>query len=190
MSSGSPADFLTFEVGYPQPKAHVPTGLLLINLGTPDAPTTPAVRRYLREFLSDPRVIDIHPVARALLLNLVILPTRPAKSAHAYRQVWDAERGSPLLAHSKDLAAGVQAQLGDGWRVELAMRYGAPSIERGLAALHGCERIVVLPLFPQYAASSTATATARAMELASAAWDVAALAIVPAFHADPGFLDA
>src|SRR5580700_5162429 len=102
----------------------VPTGLLLINLGTPDAPTTPAVRRYLREFLSDPRVVDIGAVGRSLLLNLVILPTRPAKSAHAYQQVWDAERGSPLLAHSKDLARGVAQALGEGWRVELAMRYG------------------------------------------------------------------
>ena len=70
----------------------MPTGLLLINLGTPDAPTTPAVRRYLREFLSDPRVIDINPVGRALLLNLIILPFRPAKSAHAYRQIWDEKR--------------------------------------------------------------------------------------------------
>ena len=85
----------------------VPTGLLLINLGTPDEPTTPAVRRYLREFLSDPRVIDINPVGRALLLHGVILRTRPAKSAHAYRQVWDPQRGSPLLAFSKDLAAAV-----------------------------------------------------------------------------------
>jgi ferrochelatase len=166
----------------------LPTGLLLINLGTPDAPTTPAVRRYLREFLSDPRVIDIGAVARWILLNVFILPTRPAKSAHAYQQIWDG--GSPLLLHSKDLAAGVQRALGDAWRVELAMRYGNPSIEAGLAELAGCERIVVLPLFPQYAASSTATASARVMELASARWDVAPLDIVPAFHADDGFLAA
>src|SRR5260221_6265596 len=106
----------------------VPTGLLLINLGTPDAPTTAAVRRYLREFLSDPRVIDINPLGRWLLLNLVILPTRPAKSAHAYRAIWDAERGSPLLAYSNDLAAAVQTKLGATWRVELAMRYRSPSI--------------------------------------------------------------
>src|SRR5262245_47728192 len=103
-------------------------GLLLINLGTPDEPTTPAVRRYLREFLSDPRVIDINAVGRALLLHLFILPTRPSKSAHAYRSIWT-ERGSPLLFHSQDLADGVRAKLGDGWHVELAMRYGNPSIE-------------------------------------------------------------
>ncbi|HEY5951460.1 MAG TPA: ferrochelatase [Kofleriaceae bacterium] len=170
----------------------MPTGLLLINLGTPDAPTTPAVRRYLREFLSDPRVIDINPVGRALLLNLIILPTRPAKSAAAYRAIWDSERGSPLLAFSRDLAAGVAAKLGDRWRVELAMRYGKPTIESGLAALRGAgvDRIVVLPLYPQYAASSTATSVARVMELAGARWDVTPLDFIPAFYADEGFLGA
>ena len=170
----------------------MPTGLLLVNLGTPDAPTTPAVRRYLREFLSDPRVIDINPVGRALLLNLIILPTRPAKSAEAYRKVWDEQRGSPLLAFSKDLAAAVQRKLGDAWRVELAMRYGNPSIASGLEALRaaGVDRIVVLPLYPQYAASSTATSVARVMELATARWDVMPLDVVPAFYADPGFLAA
>jgi ferrochelatase len=170
----------------------VPTGLLLINLGTPDEPTTPAVRRYLREFLSDPRVIDINAVGRALLLNLIILPTRPAKSAEAYRKVWDAERGSPLLAHSKDLADGVQAKLGESWRVQLAMRYGNPSIPAALDALRtvGVDRIVVLPLYPQYAASSTATSVARVMELVISRWDTQPHDIVPAFYADPGFLAA
>jgi protoporphyrin/coproporphyrin ferrochelatase len=169
----------------------VPTGLLLINLGTPDEPTTPAVRRYLKEFLSDPRVIDINAVGRALLLHLVILPFRPAKSAHAYRSIWDPARGSPLLAHSKDLAAGVAARLGEGWRVELAMRYGAPSIAGALARLReaAVDRVVVLPLYPQYAASSTATSVARVMELAGAAWDVMPIDVVPAFYADDGFID-
>jgi len=166
------------------------TGLLLINLGTPDAPTTPAVRRYLREFLSDPRVIDINPIGRALLLNLIILPFRPAKSAAAYRKVWDETTGSPLLMHSRALAAGVQAVLGAEWQVELAMRYGSPSIASALEKLRGCPKIVVLPLFPQYAASSTATAIARVMELATAGWDVTPIDVIPAFHADPKFLDA
>ncbi len=170
----------------------MPTGLLLINLGTPDAPTTPAVRRYLREFLSDPRVIDINPVGRALLLNLIILPLRPKKSAHAYRAIWDAERGSPLLAYSKELAAAVRDKLGDSWRVELAMRYGNPSIARALDTLRGAgvDRIVVLPLYPQYAASSTATSVARVMELVGARWDTVPLDVVPAFYGDPGFLGA
>jgi len=167
-------------------------GLLLINLGTPDEPTTPAVRRYLREFLGDPRVLDINAVGRAALLNLVILPTRPARSAAAYRTVWDAERGSPLMYHSKDLAAGVAAKLGDSWQVELAMRYGKPSISDAITKLEQAEvdRIVVLPLFPQYASSSTGTAVARVMELAGERWNVPALDFVPAFFDDDGFLSA
>ena len=91
----------------------MPNGLLLINLGTPDEPTTPAVRRYLREFLGDPRVLDISAIGRAALLHLVILPRRPKQSAHAYRAIWDPERGSPLLYHSQDLAAAVQATFGE-----------------------------------------------------------------------------
>jgi ferrochelatase len=170
----------------------MPHGLLLINLGTPDEPTTPAVRRYLREFLGDPRVLDINAVGRKLLLELIILPTRPAKSAQAYRLIWDDQRGSPLLYHSQDLAAGVAAKLGAEWRVQLAMRYGKPSIPAGLEALiaAGVDRIVVLPLFPQYASSSTGTAVARVMELAQQAWTVPALDFVPAFFDDAGFLDA
>jgi ferrochelatase len=167
-------------------------GLLLINLGTPDEPTTPAVRRYLREFLGDPRVLDINAVGRAALLHLVILPRRPAKSAEAYRTIWDPKRGSPLLYHSQDLAAGVAAALGDRWQVELAMRYGSPSIPDAMTALEkaNVDRIVVLPLFPQYASSSTGTAVARVMELAQQRWNVPALDFVPAFFDDAGFLGA
>jgi protoporphyrin/coproporphyrin ferrochelatase len=168
------------------------TGLLLINLGTPEAPTPSAVRRYLREFLGDPRVIDINAVGRALLLNLIILPLRPAKSAHAYASIWDPQRGSPLMYHSQDLARAVAAQLGDAWHVELAMRYGQPSLAAALDAFvaRGVERVVVLPLFPQYASSSTGTAVARVMELAGAQWNVPALDFVPAFYDDPGFIGA
>ena len=168
------------------------TGLLLINLGTPDAPTTSAVRRYLREFLGDPRVLDIHPIGRALLLHLIILPTRPAKSAHAYASIWDAKRGSPLLYHSRDLAEAVAEKLGADWHVELAMRYGTPSLGDALDAFaeREVERIVVMPLFPQYASSSTGTAQARVMELAGLRWNVPALDFVPAFYNDPGFLTA
>jgi len=168
------------------------TGLLLVNLGTPDAPTSGAVRRYLREFLGDPRVLDIGPIGRALLLNLVILPRRPAQSARAYASIWDAERGSPLLYHSRDLAAAVAERLGADWHVELAMRYGRPSLAAALDAFarSEVERIVVLPLFPQYASSSTGTAQARVMELAGARWNVPPLDFVPAFYNDPGFIAA
>src|SRR5512143_760551 len=133
------------------------TGLLLCNLGTPDAPTPKAVRRYVREFLSDPRVLDMNPVGRALLLNLVILPFRPRKSAEAYRKIWT-ERGSPLLVHGEALTAAVRARLGSDWAVELGMRYGKPGIAAALARLReaGVARVVVLPLYPQYATSTTA----------------------------------
>ncbi|MGE0868700.1 MAG: ferrochelatase [Kofleriaceae bacterium] len=170
----------------------MPHGLLLINLGTPDEPTAPAVRRYLREFLGDPRVLDINAASRALLLNLVILPKRPAASARAYASIWDAARGSPLLFHSQDLAAGVAAKLGAAWHVELAMRYGNPSIAKALAALEAArvDRIVVLPLFPQYASSSTGSAVEHVMKLASARWTVPVLDFVPSFFDDAGFLGA
>jgi len=168
------------------------TGLLLINLGTPEAPTPSAVRRYLREFLGDPRVLDMNPIGRALLLHLIILPRRPAQSAHAYAAIWDPKRGSPLMFHSRDLAAAVAAQLGPAWHVELAMRYGSPSLGVALEgfARAGCDRIIAMPLFPQYATSSSGTAQARLMELAGERWNVPALDFVPAFHSDPGFLTA
>ncbi len=168
------------------------TGLLLVNLGTPDAPTPAAVRRYLAEFLGDPRVLDINALGRWLLLHLVILPRRPKQSAHAYASIWDATRGSPLMFHSRDLAAGVAEKLGPSWQVELAMRYGNPSLADAMARFEASdvERIVVLPLFPQFASSSSGTAVARVMELATERWNVPALDIVPAFFADDGFLGA
>jgi ferrochelatase len=168
-----------------------PRGLLLVNLGTPEAPTTGAVRRYLREFLSDPRVIDIPGWARQLLLQAIILPFRSPRSAAAYRKVWT-ERGSPLLSHSQDLAAGVQARLGEGWAVELAMRYGRPSIPEALERLssRGARELVVFPLYPQAAASSTGSTVARVYELLSKRWDATPVRVVPAFFDDAGFLEA
>jgi ferrochelatase len=168
------------------------TGLLLINLGTPDEPTPPAVRRYLREFLSDPRVIDINPVGRALLLHLFILPFRPKKSAHAYQSIWDKERGSPLMFHSRALAAGVAERLGPSWKVELAMRYGNPSIPDAIARLRAAavDRIVVLPLYPQYASSSTGTSVARIFELSSRDWNTPWINIVPPFYDEDDFINA
>jgi ferrochelatase len=168
------------------------TGLLLINLGTPDEPTTPAVRRYLRQFLSDPYVIDISPVGRWMLLNLIILPFRPKKSAAAYRQIWDEERGSPLLFHSRDLEREVQQRLGGRWKVALAMRYGKPSIERALRTLRdaGADRVVVLPLYPQYAMSSTVTSEQAVRDAAHDLWKRVELSFVDAFYDDEGFLDA
>jgi ferrochelatase len=166
-------------------------GLLLLNLGTPDAPETGPVRRYLREFLSDPRVVDINPVGRWLLLNLIILPVRPAKSAEAYRKIWT-EAGSPLLVFSRDLTAAVAERLQGEYEVVLGMRYGNPSIPDAIAALRakGVSDFTVLPLYPQEAASSSASSLARTYEVMAESWDVPNVRAVPAFHSHPSFLDA
>ncbi|AIT80751.1 ferrochelatase [Novosphingobium pentaromativorans] len=132
--------------------------VLLVNLGTPDAPTPDAVRRYLAEFLSDKRVVEVPAIAWKPILHGIILRTRPAKSAHAYAQVWT-EEGSPLAAITAAQARKLQGMLGDGVRVDWAMRYGNPSIPSKLKALMdaGCDRILVAPLYPQYSGATTAS---------------------------------
>ena len=162
-------------------------GLLLINVGTPEAPTPAAVRRYLREFLSDPRVLDIHPVLRWLLLNIFILPLRPARSAAAYQKVWS-EKGLPLMIHGHALAQAVQVQLGDSWTVRLAMRYGQPQLSEALLAMLDCDRIVALPLYPQYSAASTGSSLELLYAEASKPWVTPNLSVVPPFYRDPGYL--
>lgn len=166
------------------------TGVLLVNLGTPDAPETGAVRRYLRPFLSDPRVIDIPAAVRWFLVNLIILPLRPRKSAEAYREVWTDE-GSPLLVHGKALRDAVSERLADV-PVELAMRYGNPSIQRGLDALHAqsCDRIVVFPLYPQYASSSTGSTLEVVYKTMAEEWNTPHVTVVPPFFDDEGFVKA
>jgi len=173
----------------------VKTGVLILNLGTPDAPSTGKVRAYLREFLSDPRVIDIPAVARWLLLNLVILPFRPRKSAALYRKVWTAE-GSPLLVITRRQAAGVAALLAREvpapLHVRVAMRYGNPSVRAALRELAGlgCRRIAVLPLYPQYAAVTTgSTFDAVAAELAGWRW-VPELRTIHPYHDAPAYVAA
>jgi ferrochelatase len=167
-------------------------GVLLVNLGTPEAPQTSAVRRYLAEFLADGRVLDIPTVPRMLLLYGAILPFRPKKSAHAYQQIWDAERGSPLLFHTQDLAARVQEALGDGASVQMAMRYGQPDLDQALDrfAADGIDRVVVLPLYPQYASSSTGSTLARVYELAAQRPVPPTLIPIRDFYDHPGFIDA
>ena len=132
------------------------TGILLTNLGTPEAPTKEALKVYLKEFLWDPRVVEMPRWKWWLILNGIILNTRPAKSAEAYKSVWT-EHGSPLMLHSLDQQAGLQKALGDDVHVELAMRYGNPSIASGLRNLRdkGCTRILLFPLYPQYSATTT-----------------------------------
>ena len=165
-------------------------GVLLVNLGTPDAPETAPVRRYLRQFLGDRRVLTLPAPLRWLLLNLVILPTRPAKSAAAYRKIWGPD-GSPLMVHSLALAEGVQKVLGEEFHVELAMRYGKPSIRKGLDRFEavGVERILVLPLFPQYASSVTASVSAEVFACLDRSGDFPPLEIMGAFYDEPEFLE-
>ena len=166
-------------------------GVLLVNLGSPDEPTTGAVRRYLREFLGDPRVLDMSAIGRALLLNLVILPFRPRRSAEAYTKVWTPE-GSPLVVNGRALRDALRKALGDDWSVEVAMRYGSPSIERAVARLADAdvERITVVPLFPQYASASTGSALEAVYCAAAERWNVPPLDVVPSFYAEPGYIAA
>ena len=165
-------------------------GVLLVNLGTPDGPHTAEVRRYLREFLGDPRVLDMNPIGRFLLLNLIILPFRPGRSAEAYQKIWTPE-GSPLLVHGRALTAGIAAALPEA-TVVLAMRYGRPSLAEGLAALRqaGCDRVVVVPLYPQYASSSTGSSLEALYAAAAVANNTPFLQVVPPFYDLPPFLDA
>ena len=166
-------------------------GLLLVNLGTPDAAEPKAVKRYLAEFLSDRRVIEIPPIAWQPILRGIILNVRPKKSAAAYAKVWS-EGGSPLAVITREQAAGVQSRLGDRVKVRHAMRYGKPALRDELAALQseGCDRILVAPLYPQYCAATTATVfdeIARAM--AGLRWQPA-LRFLPPYHDDSAYIDA
>ena len=171
------------------------TGILLTNLGTPDAPTTPAVRRYLAQFLSDPRVVEMPRVIWWLILHGIILRTRPRRSAAAYAEVWEDE-GSPLLSISKQQATGLQRSLdelaGERYQVVLAMRYGNPSIASGLEQLRqgGCNRILVLPLYPQYSATTSAsTFDAVSKELQNWRW-LPELRFITHYPTYPGYIQA
>ncbi|MGI9222573.1 MAG: ferrochelatase [Woeseiaceae bacterium] len=170
-------------------------GVLVVNLGTPDAPTSAAVRRYLRQFLWDPRVVEYPRILWWLILNLIILVIRPSKSAHGYQQVWT-ERGSPLLFHCRDIVDNLQKDLSRRLRgnvqVELAMTYGNPSIEAGLNQLHaaGARRILILPLYPQYSATTTASAFDGIFAaLARRRW-VPELRLINHYHDEPGYIAA
>ena len=166
-------------------------GVLLINLGTPDAPEPAAVRRYLAEFLSDPRVVEIPRLIWKPILHGVILRTRPAKSAEAYRQVWT-EAGSPLMAISRRQAASLRERLGDSICVGLEMRYGGSSFDYVISKMadHGYKRILVAPLYPQYCAATTASALDAVFAAIGRMRDQPAIRTLPPYYADPLYIGA
>lgn len=167
------------------------TGVLLINLGTPDSPSTGDVRKYLTQFLNDPRVIDISALGRAILVNLIIVPFRASKSAAIYKKLWT-DKGSPLLFHSVDVKNKLQEELGNDYVVEMAMRYQNPSLEEVLGRMKKMhlKRIILLPMYPHYASSSTGTALQRAMEIISKWWVIPELKIISQYYDHPMFIDA
>ncbi len=166
------------------------TGVLLINLGTPDSPKVKDVGPYLIQFLNDGRVIDIPWLIRSILVNLIIVPIRMFSSAKEYQKLWT-EKGSPLLYHSQDLAKEVQKELGDEYDVHLAMRYNKPSIKTVLAEIkkQQYEELIVLPLYPQHASSSNGTAIEDVMKYISKWWVIPNIRIISKFHDDNGYLE-
>lgn len=158
------------------------TGILLVNLGTPDAPTRSAVYRYLKQFLSDPRVIDVWQV-RNIVVPFIILPIRSGASAKEYKKLWTDE-GSPLKVYGYRLAEGVQKLLGEAYQVELAMRYQNPSIESAIKKMmdNRVDRIVVLPLFPQYASASTGSVQEEVSRVLTKYWNIPDLKIIDKFY--------
>jgi protoporphyrin/coproporphyrin ferrochelatase len=176
-----------------------PVGLLLVNLGTPQAPSASATRSFLRQFLSDPRVVEVPRLLWLPVLHGVVLTTRPQKSARNYKRIWDRETGEgPLQAITRRQAEKLQlaaqgGALGPGEIiVEYAMRYGAPALATGLEALmaKGCERIAVLPLYPQYAASTTATAFDEIARVMRGLRGQPTLRFAPPYYDDPAYIEA
>lgn len=170
------------------------TGVLLVNLGTPDSPKTKDVRKYLTEFLNDPRVIDINAVGRTVLVNGVIVPFRAPQSAKIYKELWDMWDGeSPLLTYGKILKDKIQEKFAnDNVIVELAMRYQNPSLDDVMARMEKAsfDQIIVVPLFPHYASASTGSAVEKVMKLMRKWWAIPEVKIVAEFFDHPGYIDA
>jgi ferrochelatase len=168
-----------------------PPGVLLIQLGTPDAPTVPALRRYLRQFLGDPRVIEAPRLLWWLVLNFRILPTRPKQSAAKYQRIWDPETGSPLLHITRRQTEALQKAL-PGVAVRFGMQVGNPPVARTVHQLieQGVERLIVLPMYPQYSATTTASALDVLFQALMRERRVPALRVVPPYYDHPAYLDA
>lgn len=167
------------------------TGVLLINLGTPDSPRVKDVRSYLSQFLNDPRVIDIPWLWRKLLVNVIIVPFRAPKSAQIYRKLWTTN-GSPLLYHGRKACELLQSSLGEEYDVHLAMRYKNPSIPVVLEEMRkkNFKKIIVLPMFPQYASSSTGSALEEVMHVIRSWWVIPEIRFVSQYYDHPLFIDA
>lgn len=168
------------------------TGILLIQLGTPDSPSTKDVRRYLTEFLNDPRVIDISAIGRKILVNGIIVPFRAPKSAKIYKELWELGNGvSPLMTHTKNVQTKLQNRLGSKAKVFMAMRYQNPSMDSVLAEMkkENFDQIIVLPLFPQYASASTGSAIQKVMDIVRKWWVIPELKIISQFWDNEGYID-
>lgn len=174
-----------------QPVSSGKVGVLLVNLGTPDAPEPSAVKRYLKQFLSDPRVIEIPAIAWQPILRGIILNTRPKKSAKAYAKVWTT-RGSPLADITARQAEVIAGLFGEHVIVDYAMRYGNPSLEQRIGKLtaKGCDRILIAPMYPQYCAATTATVFDEVARVLGALRWQPALRFVPPYHDDPHYIGA
>jgi len=165
-------------------------GVLIINLGTPDSPSVGDVRKYLFEFLNDPRVIDIPAILRFLLVNFIIVPFRASKSAKIYKDLWTKD-GSPILIYGISIRDKLQLALGNDFEVHLAMRYQNPSMDDVLAKMekNNYKKIIIIPLFPQYASASTGSAIDKAMKLISKWWVIPELQIISQFYDNEGYLN-
>lgn len=174
-----------------QPVTSGAVGVLLVNLGTPDAAEPKAVKRYLKQFLSDRRVIEIPPIAWQPILRGIILNTRPKKSAKAYAKVWT-DRGSPLADITARQAEAMASVFGDDLHVDYAMRYGSPSIEQRMSELagKGCDRILIAPLYPQYCAATTATVFDEVARVMAGLRRQPALRFLPPYHDNTAYIDA
>lgn len=181
---------MTLPINHP-PVATPKIGVLLVNLGTPDAPTKSAVKRYLKQFLSDRRVVEIPQIIWQPILRGIILNTRPRKSAQTYAKVWT-DKGSPLAFFTAGQVAALQARMGESADVRYAMRYGNPSVADQLAAMKkaGCNRILIAPMYPQYSGATTGTVLDEAYATLTAMRWHPAIRTLPAYHDDTAYIDA
>lgn len=165
------------------------SGVLLINLGTPEASNLSAVKRYLREFLTDRRVIDLPWIVRQILVRGIIVPFRAKQSTHAYQEIWTPQ-GSPLLHYSLQLAHQVQNELGEQYKITLGMRYGSPSVESALDTLSDCQKIIIIPLYPHYSSAASGSAIEEALNVLKAKEVIPTLSVLSQFYQEPDYIEA